>query len=128
MFLRPDFLNLTICAVGLYMMFNIDLISKGKFRALVLGILLSLVYDFAWFQLKHSEYAPTGDQNDGSTEMALRKFSLTISYASFIFRVSKTEFIKLSIILIPVVHCGDSFLEGLLRLRKDHPRKIDRGA
>jgi hypothetical protein len=92
MFLRPDFLNLTICAVGLYMMFNIDLISKGKFRALVLGILLSLVYDFAWFQLKHSEYVPTGDQNDGSTEMALRKFSLTISYASFIFRVRKSRF------------------------------------
>src|SRR5271154_4451071 len=57
MFLRPDFLNLTICIVGLYMMFNIDLISKGKLRVLVVGVLLSLIYDLIWFYLKHSEYS-----------------------------------------------------------------------
>ena len=110
MFLRPDFLNLTVCLVGLYMMFNIDIITKGKFRALVFGIVLSLIYDFVWFQLKHSEYVPAGDQNDGSSEMSLRKFSLTVSYASFIFRVSLSH---LNIILL--VYRDDSLLEGLLR-------------
>lgn len=41
MFLRPDFLNLTVCICGVYIMFNIEIVSKGKFRALVLGVVLS---------------------------------------------------------------------------------------
>ena len=88
MFLRPDFLNLTICVMGLYMMFNIELISKGKFRILVVGILLSLIYDGVWFYLKHSEYAADASKSDGSAEAVVRKFSLVVSYASFFFRVS----------------------------------------
>lgn len=93
MFLRPDFLNLTVCMVGVYMMFNTERITKNKFRMLFFGVVLSIFYDLIWFNLKHSEYAP--DENpktyvaDGSTEAAIRKFSLTMSYASFIFRVRK---------------------------------------
>jgi hypothetical protein len=86
MFLRPDFLNLTISLVGIYMMFNIDTVSKGKFRMLVIGVILSLLYDLVWFYLKHGEYSQ--DDKDGSTEATVRKFSLMMSYASFIFRVS----------------------------------------
>lgn len=90
MFLRPDFLNLTVCLLGLYMMFNIDMISKTKFRMLVLGIFLSLIYDIIWFYIKHSEYAGGSDltKSDGNTEVAIRKFSLLVSYTSFFFRVS----------------------------------------
>lgn len=87
MFMRPDFLNMTICIVALYMMFNTDLITKNKFRVLVLGIVLSLVYDLFWFIMKHSEYSEE-KKNDGSGESGVRKFSLFMSYASFILRVT----------------------------------------
>jgi hypothetical protein len=88
MFLRPDFLNLTICLVGIYMMFTIEIVSKGKFRMLVVGVILSLLYDAAWFYLKHAEYSQDDKVGDGSAEATVRKFSLMMSYASFIFRVS----------------------------------------
>jgi len=85
MFLRPDFLNLTICVTALYMLNNLEMITKGKFRVLVLGVFLSLIYDLIWFYIKHSEY--TNDA-DGSNETGMRKFSLIMSYASFLLRVS----------------------------------------
>jgi hypothetical protein len=87
MFLRPDFLNLTICLVGLYMMFNTDRITKLKFRMLVLGVAISIVYDLIWFIIKHTEYAPDETKSDGNVEAAIKKFSLFISYTSFFFRV-----------------------------------------
>lgn len=65
MLLRPDFLNLTVCVVGIYMMFNLETITKTKFRLLVLGILLSLIYDALWLWLKHSEYASSADGESG---------------------------------------------------------------
>ena len=86
MFMRPDFLNLTICIVALYMMFNTELITKNKFRFLVLGIILSLLYDLFWFIMMHGEYSEE-KKNDGSGEAGLRKFSLFMSYASFLLRV-----------------------------------------
>ena len=71
MFLRPDFINLTICIVGLYMMFHTDRITKTKFRFLVLGIFISWFYDVAWFLMKHSEYA-LDNKKDGGGEAAIR--------------------------------------------------------
>jgi hypothetical protein len=87
MFLRPDFLNLTICLVGSYILDNENLRTKGKFRVLVLAIFISLIYDFIWFYIKTSEYAADDKAGDGSNEAGLRKFSLVFSYASFILRV-----------------------------------------
>ena len=69
------------------MMFNTAVISKGKFRVLVLGIFLSIIYDLLWFYLKHSEYAQGEQSNDGSAELGLRKFSLVMSYSSFFLKV-----------------------------------------
>lgn len=86
MFLRPDFINLTICVSGLYMMFNTDRITKGRFRMLVLGIIITIVYDLLWFFLKTGEYT-LEQKNDDSGEAGVRKFSLLMSYASFILRV-----------------------------------------
>ena len=86
MFLRPDFINMTICIIALYMMFNTERISKGMFRMLVLGIFISWFYDIAWFFIKHHEYS-VEPKVDGSGEARVRKFSLMMSYASFILRV-----------------------------------------
>jgi hypothetical protein len=53
------------------MMFNTDRITKGKFRMLVLGIVVSMIYDIVWFSLKHSEYAAES-KNDGGGEAKVR--------------------------------------------------------
>lgn len=87
MFLRPDFFNLTICTTGLYMMFNTDKITKGRFRMLVLGIFITIIYDFFWFYMKHAEYT-VEPKTDGSGEVRIRRFSLMMSYASFLLRVT----------------------------------------
>ena len=109
MFLRPDFLNLTICLAGSYILDHEQVRTKGKFRVLVLAIFLSLLFDLLWFLIKTSEYSAGDKQSDGSAEAGLRKFSLVVSYASFILRVS-----SLIIIITPLI-APDSrrVLEGL---------------
>jgi hypothetical protein len=57
MFSRPDFLNLTVCTTALYMMFNTDRITKTRFKILVLGIFISIIYDVFWFIMMHYEYS-----------------------------------------------------------------------
>jgi hypothetical protein len=52
LFFRPDFINLTVCVVALYMMFNTDRITRFRFRLLVLGIIITLIYDIIWFVMK----------------------------------------------------------------------------
>lgn len=110
MFMRPDFFNLTICVTALYMMFNTDRITKNKFRLLVLGIFITLIYDFFWFYMKHAEYT-TEPKADGSGEVRVRRFSLMMAYASFLLRV------KLNILMYLLVFCGFSLLERLNGLR-----------
>lgn len=56
LFKRTDFINLTICTVALHMMFNTDRITRTRFRMLVLGIFITLIYDLIWFILKTQEY------------------------------------------------------------------------
>jgi len=87
MFNRPDFINMTICVVALFMMFNTDSITRTRFRLLVLGILITLVYDLFWFAVKHQEYS-SESQSDGGLETGIRKTVLILSYLSFFFRVS----------------------------------------
>lgn len=59
---------------------------------LVLGVLISIIYDIVWFLMKHNEYAPPedikGTPTDGNVESTLKKFSLMVAYTSFFFRVS----------------------------------------
>jgi hypothetical protein len=84
---RPDFFNLTICTVGLYMMFHTERITKLRFKLLVFAIFITLIYDLIWFILKHTEYSEE-PKADASNEINVRRFSLMMSYASFILRVS----------------------------------------
>jgi hypothetical protein len=96
LFHRPDFINLTICTTALYMMFSPHRITKQRFRFLVGTILLSFVYDLLWFFMMHSEYS-TEPKVDGSGESRLRKFSLMVSYASFLLRVRFSVLIMLDL-------------------------------
>ena len=84
MFFKPDFLNITICCIGLNMMFNIDYITKLRFRMLVFGIFLSLLYDLFWFFYSDSYF-----KNDGSVESSVRQFSMLMATLTFFFKVSK---------------------------------------
>lgn len=52
LFFRPDFVNLTVCTSAIYMITNTDKIKKWTFRALVLGIFISLLYDLFWFMIQ----------------------------------------------------------------------------
>jgi hypothetical protein len=83
LFLRPDFVNLTICTAGIFMILNTDRISRLTFRILVLGIIISLFIDLAWFLL--TDFA--GDNSDGGVQKSLKSFVMAISYFSFFFRV-----------------------------------------
>lgn len=68
------------------MMFNTDRITKGRFRMLVLGIFITFIYDILWFCMKHAEYSEE-PKADGGGEVRIRRFSLMMSYASFLLRV-----------------------------------------
>jgi hypothetical protein len=83
LFFRPDFINLTVCTAGIYMLMSTDQIRKWTFRALVFGIFISLLIDLFWFMLV--DYS--SDSSDGGQEKSVRSFSLTLSYCSFFFRV-----------------------------------------
>ncbi len=114
LFFRPDFVNLTVCIVALYMLGNTARVKRVTFRMLVLGIFLSLLYDIFFFLLN----SQGGDQNyDGGVEKGVRNFSLTMSYISFFFRVSTYIHSPLPLDLSSI-----SFLERLPGLRQNHQR------
>jgi hypothetical protein len=82
-FYKPDFVNLTICTSAIYMLHNTDKIRRWTFRVLVLGILLSELYDLFWFMVQDVN----ADISDGGIEKAVKNFSLIMSYFSFFFRL-----------------------------------------
>jgi len=65
------------------MILNTDKIRKFTFRALVMGIFLSIFYDLIWFILQ--DY--NSDSSDGGVEKGVKSFSLSLAYFSFFFRV-----------------------------------------
>lgn len=69
------------------MMFNTDRITRTRFRMLVVGIFISWIYDLCWFYIKHQEFSDEG-KSDAGMEKNVKKFSLMMSYASFILRVN----------------------------------------
>ena len=112
---REDFINLTVCVTGLFMMFNTDSITRLRFRILVGGIILSLFVDLFWFVMKHQEYS-TEQQSDGGLETGIRKVVLALSYISFIVRVIIIQFHLITYIDIG----GDRILEGFNGLHRDN--------
>jgi hypothetical protein len=45
---RADFVNITVCAVAIFLLTNPEMVEKTSFRLLVAGTFLSLVYDIVW--------------------------------------------------------------------------------
>jgi cell division protein FtsW (lipid II flippase) len=88
LFFRPDFINLTVCVIALFMMFNTDRITRFRFRLLVLGIFITLLYDPFWFYMKFKSYSEDNPKDSRSNEINIRRFSLLMSIASYILRVN----------------------------------------
>lgn len=84
---RPDFINLTVCVTALYMLFNTQTLTRTRFRMLVLGIFISLIYDIIWFLMKFREYSEDSKDDAMNQEKNVRRFSLMVSIISFILRV-----------------------------------------
>jgi hypothetical protein len=70
-------------------MFNTDRITRFRFRLLVLGIIVTLIYDIFWFIMKFRYYAENDPKDAGSNEIHIRRFALMMSVCSFILRVRK---------------------------------------
>jgi hypothetical protein len=71
------------------MLFHTETITRTKFRVLVLGIFISIIYDAIWLYVKHSELADDSKKSgDGGAEKSVRTFALAMAYLSFVVRVS----------------------------------------
>ena len=49
---RTDSMNVTVCALGIYLLMNTREVKKQSFRMLVVGLCMSLVYDLVWQFMK----------------------------------------------------------------------------
>jgi len=75
-----------VCALGFYMLAYSETTRRKQFRMLVLLIGVSIVQDLLWFVLNRDT---EDDEDDGGLERGIKSFSRTMSYISFIWRVSK---------------------------------------
>ena len=85
MFHRADFLSVTICALGLYVLDNPQNITQKTFRCLLLMTVVSWLYDLTFlFVLNDSNKE---NKLDGGAEKTVRMFSHICLWLSFIFRI-----------------------------------------
>jgi len=61
-------------------------IKKGTFRYLVVALFISFAYDVLWLLMSAGSYNVEETGSDGGLEKSIRKFSLTMSVISVIFR------------------------------------------
>ena len=87
--MRPDFLNLTICAIALLQLNSIQTVRKTTFRWLIVGIMVSFIYDIFWLSMEWEEFEDdlTETKEDGKIEQGVKQFSLYISVVSLFFRI-----------------------------------------
>ena len=55
-FYKADFVNLTCCAIAIYLLSFADAVKEKYFRWLVFAIILTLAYDLYWFWEKNDAY------------------------------------------------------------------------
>ena len=56
MFYRADFLSLTICTMGIYIIDNPQNCDRGTFRLLVAAIVVSWVYDILYLWVRSASF------------------------------------------------------------------------
>ena len=84
LFYRADFLSLTICTIGIYIIDNPRDIERQTFRYLVAGIAVTWLYDILFFMLR----SPAQENKlSGHTEGTVIYFSFTCAWISFFWRI-----------------------------------------
>ena len=84
MFYRADFLSLTICTMGIYIIDNPQNCDRGTFRMLVVAIVVSWVYDILFLWLRSASHE---NKLSGGTEGTVIYFSFTCAWISFFWRI-----------------------------------------
>jgi hypothetical protein len=71
------------------MLLNKERVTQNTFRYLVLGVVISIVYDLLWFSVKSYEYEGyyKNDAAVTAQERALRRFAFYTSIFSFFLRL-----------------------------------------
>ena len=82
---RKDQITISVCAIGIFMLSYPETTRRWQFRMLVGLIFLSLVQDVLWFVLNRDV---EDDEDDGGLERSVKSFSRTMSFVSFVWRVS----------------------------------------
>ena len=52
---RAEFMNITVCAVAIFLLTNPEIVDKTSFRLLVAGTFVSLGYDIVWRCMQDSD-------------------------------------------------------------------------
>ena len=81
---RADFLNVTVCAIAIFLLTNANEIQRKTFRLLVAGTFLSFVYDIIW-EFMQSE---AGDAaSEAGTGAGLRSFGHWVMTFMMVFKI-----------------------------------------
>ena len=78
---------MTIGVMGIYILIDTSKIKKKTFRNLVYALFVSFLYDLFWLMMQASAYSQEETIEDSGMEKSVRKFSLTMSIISCLFRV-----------------------------------------
>lgn len=81
---RADFVNITVCAVAIFLLTNPEMVDKTSFRCLVAGTFLSLVYDIVWRFMQDFE---AEESADCGMQGSVRLFSYWVLFVMMFFKI-----------------------------------------
>jgi hypothetical protein len=84
MLLRPDFLSVTACALGIYATECPQNIKRSMFRILVIFVVITFVYDIVFLLFIHD--STQEDSESAGMLTNLRRFAYLFVWISFFFR------------------------------------------
>ena len=119
-FQRKDFITITVCALGIYLLTFKDDVRRAQFRMLVLLIFVSMAQDILWLMVNRDT---EDDDDDGGVERSVKSFSRKMSYVSLVWRVSINQPLSNQSVFFAIGTASNRAMEGLFRLRVDHQRK-----
>ena len=82
---RPDFLNLSIGCIAIHFLSNREKIKKSSFRNLVLGMVVSFLFDAFWISMEWDAFTEASE-DDSTEDLDLKSFTFQIALTSLLFR------------------------------------------
>lgn len=88
---RPDFLNITIVTIAILQLSDTQTLRRKNFRYLVVGLILSVIYDMIWFPIEwddRSNQVNLSPTLDAEKDMdSVHSYIMYVSIASTLFRI-----------------------------------------